>query len=80
MKWKLAESEGMASVMTVINIINNFNSGTIPPYVHVAPTRSGQYQPQGAAQLFRKPRYCPQRASRYCWQVVQLCSLCIQQT
>lgn len=41
-KWKLEESEGMASAKIIINIISNFSLGAIPSYVHGVPTRPGQ--------------------------------------
>lgn len=41
-KWKLEESEGMASAKIIINIISNFSLGAIPSYVHGVPIRPGQ--------------------------------------
>lgn len=38
-KWR-SESEVMASVIIIINVINNVDLGAIPPYVHAAPTGS----------------------------------------
>ena len=69
MKWKSVESEGMGSDMIILIFINYFYLEAVSPSLNVAPTRTGQDQPQGVTQLlFIVPTCCLRKASRYCWQ------------